>query len=218
MGALQGQKFEIDLDGASIIYRPWTDDDSALWSYYPTQSIHSVIPNEIIGFGLRQADNQRRMPVRNDDKLDIQIIFFDDEATPLSFSLYNVMNQPGWTPDHAGMIQALQDINSWIASGSSSSASTDALLQDIIDQNEGSVETGSIDLVTADFPWSITPGEFNFVNIRVVSGSVTINGSAFPETAGTYIGFGANGNKTIDVLTIAEDTTAEVVVYTIKNL
>jgi len=36
------------------------------------------------------------------------------DGTSLHWELSQVTNQPGWTPDAAGMAQCLADVNSWI--------------------------------------------------------------------------------------------------------
>ena len=91
--------------GAGEIQQPW--------EYYKCSQIHSVSGMDIAGFGARQADNNRRMPVREDDQREILIYFNKAESTPTRYNIKYVDNQPTWTDDTAGLLIALADISSW---------------------------------------------------------------------------------------------------------
>lgn len=86
--------------------QPWTFVDCTA-----VKQIHGVIKT---GFGTRDATNLRKNPVREDDTISLIISFHDENNTsPIDYDIQYVNNQPGWTPDLAGLNQAISDVTSW---------------------------------------------------------------------------------------------------------
>lgn len=183
MAALPGQQFEIELSGASIRYRQYTTGGTAQWNYYPVAHIKCIEPVQQIGFGTRDTTtNQRKNSTRQDDLLRITISFIDD-TKPLIFDIQNVMNQAGWTPDAAGVTQALTDINGWIVTGGGGAGdATEATLLNIyneqFDNNNGSLQ-GSFELITS-FPYTVQADTYRSYSITTI-GSVAADGETVPS-------------------------------------
>lgn len=216
MAALPGQQFDIELSGVSIRYREYTSGGTAQWNYYPVAHIKCVESTQQIGFGIRDSvTNQRKNSTRQTDLLRITISLIDD-TKPLIFDIQNVMNQAGWTPNAAGLTQALSDINDWIAAGiaagGGSSASTDALIQDLIDQNTD-YSTGIVvpNAITPGLPWS-SVGNENSITIIVTAGSVAIQGATV--TSGISCSFVAGSNETLDTINVTDVSGGSVLVLT----
>jgi len=106
------------------------------WEYYKCDQIHSITGMDVTGFGTRQADNQRKNPVREDDKREVLIYFNKSQSTPLSYNIAYVDNQPTWTNDTAGILIALADISSWCGGSST-------ILTSINDALEGTPVAGT---------------------------------------------------------------------------
>jgi hypothetical protein len=209
MAALPGQKFDIELSGVSIRYRQYTAGGTAQWNYYPVINIKCVEAVQQIGFGTRDSvTNQRKNPTRQDDLLRITISFIDD-TKPLTFDIQNVMNQALWTPNAAGVAKALSEINLWIGQGmaSGSSASSDILLQEIVDQNYGSV---SPNVLTPGLPWTSTGTEYA-ITLIVTAGTVSIQGATVP--VGEY-SFKCGSNETLDTINVTDVSGGAIIVLT----
>ena len=92
--------------------QPWTFVDCNA-----VKQIHGVIKT---GFGTRDSTNLRKNPVREDNTISLIISFHDENNTsPIDYDIQYVNNQPGWTPNLAGLNQAISDVTSW-CSGSGS--------------------------------------------------------------------------------------------------
>jgi hypothetical protein len=136
------QSLEVDLIGKSISQR-FTDTDKGVvgqWEHNPVCAVVSITsgPGDIVGFASRDAvTNQRRHKFKYDDMLRIIIEFQGAGQSKMDFNIQDVTNQPGWTPDPAGLAQALVDINAWVAtcsdgSGGPGSGATEATLQALL--------------------------------------------------------------------------------------
>ena len=98
------------------------------WENYSCDQIHSVSGMDIAGFGARQADNNRRMPTREDDNRKLLIYFNKAESTPVSYNIKYVDNQPTWTDDTAGILQAISDVSSWCGGAGTTLVAIDDVL------------------------------------------------------------------------------------------
>lgn len=213
MGAQLGQRFEIEKNGESIRYREYTSGGTALWNYYPVSNIKCIEPVAEIGYGARDSStNQRLHRTRQDDLLRITISFLDD-TKPLTFDIQNVMNQPGWTPDVAGMATALLDINGWIvnSSGSGSAASLAAIeaLLTTVDSNITAYNTGqhSVTFISPALPYTIT--DYTYCSYSIVTqGSVAIDGVTVPS--GYSFNTSCGSNETLEGKTIADVSSGSV--------
>ena len=123
---------------------------------YNLADVKSIIPSFQENVGINGIDNAGTYPYK--DRKRITITFSGESGTPsLSFDLEEISNQPGWTLDLAGVIQAVSDINSWIttATGSPSGLATEATLLSILNNMVASQDveillvrdTGAADVV-----------------------------------------------------------------------
>lgn len=80
--------------------------------YFPVCGIKSIKGVPQIGHGTRDATNQRKNPYPFDDMLKVEIEM-DQKSSNISFDIQSVTNQAGWTPNLAGLVQAITDINGW---------------------------------------------------------------------------------------------------------
>ena len=124
---------EIDLVGSSLqlIY---TDHNGTVLpaEEYPVCGIKSVKGIAQIGYGARDASNQRRMTYPFDDMLQV-VVEMDQKNYPIKFDIQSVTNQAGWTADAAGLNQAVADIIAWAATcGSGGSADVVTELTSVI--------------------------------------------------------------------------------------
>lgn len=122
------------------------------WENYMCDQIHSISGTDIAGYGTRQANNQRKFPVREDDKRELLIYFNKDQSSPVSYLIEYVNNQPTWTDDTAGILKAISDVASWCGDVSTSLSNIEGVIsgnlevpstaQDIVPLNAGTTTTG----------------------------------------------------------------------------
>lgn len=111
--------FEIEQADGGFRVRNLDASGNGLWEYHQCESIKSVIGVEQVGYGTRASSNLRKNPIREDDHRQIIIMFNDDQQSKIEYNIAYVNNQPTWTNDNAGLVQATADINSWCGGGSS---------------------------------------------------------------------------------------------------
>lgn len=99
--------------------------------FYPVCGIKSIKGIPQIGIGTRDGQNQRKNSYPFDDQLMV-VIEMDQKENKMSFDIQSVDNQPGWTPDLAGLSQAVSDINAWAAE-CGCCADSEALMEEIRD-------------------------------------------------------------------------------------
>ena len=116
---MASSSIEISLIGSSIaIKRLKGNTGSAIGNepidYFPVAHIKGVTST---GVDARQ-DNAGANATSYEyfDQLMIHLEFVDVDAARISFDIQSVTNQVLWTPDQAGLLLALSDINGWIAS------------------------------------------------------------------------------------------------------
>jgi hypothetical protein len=111
------KNIEISLEGTSIKYVNVNPSNPNIPEYYNTANIKSIVAIKGTGIGVYQSNTDNPlMPYPKDDKLEVQINFINqNENPPIKFDIQYVSNQPTWTPDHAGLLQAVYDINQWIS-------------------------------------------------------------------------------------------------------
>lgn len=113
------REYEISAEGSAIKIKIINPDLTTQYEYYQFSAIKSIMAVEQIGFGARQADNNRKNPVRHTDLLEFVISFHDEnESSPLRYSILDVNNQATWTANTAGLTVALADLNGWLGAGS----------------------------------------------------------------------------------------------------
>lgn len=84
------------------------------WIFIPCSAVKQVSGVFLPGFGTRQANNNRRNPIREDDRILLKIAFHDEnESSPIEYDILYVDNQPTWTADLNGLQQAITDVSSW---------------------------------------------------------------------------------------------------------
>ena len=144
------QSLEVSLIGNSIAQRHSDTDKGVVgqWEYNPVCAVVSITsgPGDIVGFATRDVvTNQRRHKFKYDDMLRIIIEFEGAGQSKMDFNIQDVTNQAGWTPDPAGLAQALLDINGWVAlcagggggvtplpTGASTEAKQDAIIAEMM--------------------------------------------------------------------------------------
>jgi hypothetical protein len=90
------------------------------WDFIPCSAVKQVKGVYQPGIGVRQSNNIRKTPIREDDRILLIISFHDENNTsPLEYDILYVNNQPTWTPDLAGLTQAITDVSSWCGSSNS---------------------------------------------------------------------------------------------------
>lgn len=145
------RKWEIEQADGGFRVRNINTTDPQPWQYIKCSAIKSITGTDIADFGLRDGTtNQRKNPVRHDDKRSIIVSFHDENnSSPLRYNIEDVNNQPGWTNDTAGLLQALSDINSWCASAGAvisailtGNVETPTTVQDIVPANPGTTTAG----------------------------------------------------------------------------
>lgn len=155
---MQPREIEIKPENGAIAIRVINTVTPNAWEYYQFAAIKSVVPVSVLGMGTRQADNNRKNPMRYDNKLQFVINFHDEnESAPIKYNIAAVSNQVTWTNDFAGLLIAVSDINSWMVTGSSglaTEATSAAILAEvvpatvshtpIITSGSGSVSAGTL--------------------------------------------------------------------------
>jgi hypothetical protein len=102
------------------------------WIFVPCSAVKQVSGVYAPEIGVREPNNIRKTPIREDDRILLTISFHDEnESSPIQYDILYVDNQPGWTPDLVGLQQAIDDVASWC--GGSGAVLGDILvaLQDI---------------------------------------------------------------------------------------
>jgi hypothetical protein len=178
------KKIEIEKIGSSIAIRVEQNDGSyAPANYYPISAIRSVEPQVQIGIAPVQSDNNRLNNYPYEDKLMISLSFTSENLTKEYFDIQDVTNQPGWTADLSGMVQALSDINGWLVqtvSVTTTPASVETSIPDVID------------LSGESFPYTFPADTYTSATI-VVPDSETIEFNGLTLDAGQY-GFSGGTN------------------------
>jgi hypothetical protein len=111
------RNMEISLEGTSIKVVNLNTSSPNIPEYYNTANVKSIVALKGIGIGTYQSNTDNPlMPYPKEDKLEVQINFINqNENPPIKFDIQYISNQPTWTADYAGLLQAAYDINQWIA-------------------------------------------------------------------------------------------------------
>lgn len=149
------------------------------WGFIPCHAVKEVRGLYQPGFGTRQPDNIRKNPIRQDDLATLKISFHDqNETSPFEEDLLYVNNQPTWTPDLAGLNQAVSDITSWCGGGVQALINIEAAVQNIDATLSGNTETPStVENTTSGGAGSTTAGVKGFSILFEGSGG-TLGGVA----------------------------------------
>jgi len=125
---------EISLSGSTIEILTINPVSPNAPECYALQAIKSVIPTFQENVGINGIDtSQGTYPFK--DRKTITITFHDETSNPsIRFDLEEISNQPGWTLDLAGVIQAVTDICGWIttATGPTTGLATEATALNIL--------------------------------------------------------------------------------------
>ena len=201
---------EIDLVGSSLelVYTDHTGTKLPA-EEFPVCGIKSVKGIAQIGYGARDASNQRRMTYPFDDMLQV-VVEMDQKNYPIKFDIQSVTNQAGWTPNAAGLDQAVADIIAWAAT-CGGSADVVAELASVI-KAEDSIHVsgdmgvmalavrneGQVDLTSSDRDYSAisTDRKGNLI-VSSVGKMTRIMGAANYSRAFTYHGTGTDNIITI---------------------
>lgn len=175
------------------------------WIYHQIPNIKAIVPVFQLGFKEILSDGTPTRRYDYEDKMMIQLSFASgaNQFTE-TFDIQDILNQPGWTHDEAGFIQAMTDINAWCAS-SSGGGLTDAELRasplevEIV-PGSGNETPDVIDLSAESFPYAFPDSTYTSANLVINSGT-TIEFNGIVLTEGTY-GFasqnGSVGSFTLD--------------------
>lgn len=200
------KKIEIEKIDSSIAIRVQQEDGSyGLNNLYPVVAVRSVEPQMQIGLAPVQSDNNRLNNYPYEDKLMVIITFNSENQTKEYFDIQDVTNQPTWTADSSGLIQALEDINSWLVSDvsvSSSPSETELSTPDVID------------LSGETFPYTFPSGQYTAATIVVPTGE-TIDFNGYTLTAGSY---GFASDNYLDSFTLENPSGTGVVILVIGNV
>ena len=81
---------------------------------YSLTAVKSIVPIYNNSIGRQGILNKTTYPFK--DQLEVVINFHNEHSnSPLRFDIQTVSNQPGWTPDLAGLDQAVTDICGWLS-------------------------------------------------------------------------------------------------------
>jgi len=139
---------------------------------YALSAIKSVVPVRQENLGTSLTD---RAPYPDTDLNIITINFHNEDSNPsLKFDLSTVSNQPGWTADLSGLIQASTDICGWMtqSAGGGVPGATESTLQGVLQaiQNHQDFEmklvrdTGNGDKVVCEIAeYNETTGDYNYI-------------------------------------------------------
>lgn len=125
---------EISLSGSTIEILTINPVSPNAPECYALQAIKSVIPTFQENIGINGINTDKgTYPFK--DRKTITITFHDETSNPsIKFDLEEISNQPGWTLDLAGVIQAVTDICGWIttATGPTTGLATEATALNIL--------------------------------------------------------------------------------------
>lgn len=94
-----------------------TNDNGATYTpitYHNIVSVTSIVPDGVINFAPRLADNNRKFKYPHTNKLRISIMLANQSSPAEVFDIQDVTNQSGWVNSLAGLAAATADINSWL--------------------------------------------------------------------------------------------------------
>lgn len=125
---------EISLSGSTIEILTINPVSPNAPECYALQAIKSVIPTFQENVGINGINTDKgTYPFK--DRKTITITFHDESSNPsIKFDLEEISNQPGWTLNLAGVIQAVTDICGWIttATGPTTGLATEATALNIL--------------------------------------------------------------------------------------
>ena len=125
---------EISLSGSTIEILTINPVSPNAPECYALQAIKSVIPTFQENVGINGINTDKgTYPFK--DRKTITITFHDETSNPsIKFDLEEISNQPGWTLNLAGVIQAVTDICGWIttATGPTTGLATEATALNIL--------------------------------------------------------------------------------------
>lgn len=125
---------EISLSGSTIEILTINPVSPNAPECYALQAIKSVIPTFQENVGINGINTDKgTYPFK--DRKTITITFHDESSNPsIRFDLEEISNQPGWTLNLAGVIQAVTDICGWIttATGPTTGLATEATALNIL--------------------------------------------------------------------------------------
>jgi hypothetical protein len=175
-------KIEIKKISNSVAIRKRNADGVTFtpWTYHSVTNIRSIVPDFALGYGAVQPDNNRKHNYPYDDKLVVIFNFVSENGTKEYFDIQDVLNQPTWTSNEAGLLQATQDINNWIGTGSTGGSGTSiaGIFKPIV-------------LLQADmtFPFTLPSAQYKSVLLRVaLTETIDLDGSTLPEGAYSFSG------------------------------
>lgn len=187
----QLRKFEIKPENGAIAIRIVNATTPNAWEYYRFTAIKSIVPVSVLGMGTRQFDNNRKNPLRHDDKLEFVISFHDEnESSPIRYHIEDVANQPTWTNDMPGLIVALADMNSWMnvasgGGGGGTSALTPAESAALLSLSAQKTPTSIVTIANHTVPIGAT--EVSIFNNGATA--ATVNGTTLPPGITRTFGF-----------------------------
>lgn len=115
---------EVSLVGSSIAIVRGKGGNPAI-DYYPVSNILNITSTSQANYNLNAGGGG---PTHEyNDLYEIHIEFVDSQSPRLTFDVQDVTNQPTWTADTAGVLNALLSINSFVSSGSGTSSASDSL-------------------------------------------------------------------------------------------
>lgn len=185
--------------------------------YFPVCAIKSIKGIYQLGLGTRDAKGQRKNSYPFTDMLMVEIDI-ESKENKISFDIQSVTNQPGWTPNIAGLNAATAQINTWAAEcggggGDTSLLATEAtqlLVLDFVELNEGntgqiaSYMVGDVELPDAE-DISLNPAYViaatTYCSIQIVVNQGVVTRGAAVYDVGVWA-ITAQMNKTLPEITL----------------
>lgn len=194
-------KIEISKIDGSIAIRIQKADgiNFTPYTYHAIIGIRSVFPVLQDDLGLVNLNNSNKGTYPYADKLQVIMQFNSENLTKEYFDIQDVLNQPTWTHDEAGLLTALADINGWLLAGASGSLADIALdtaaikvATEGIDTNlDAAVRTHNT--VSTAASGSVPAGSIRGSVINIGDEDGTWNGTIIP--AGVSIPWGDVANR-----------------------
>lgn len=94
-----------------------TNDNGATYTpvtYHNIAHVTSIIPDGVMNFAPRLADNNRKFNYNYTNKLRVSIMLENASSPAEVFDIQDVINQATWTANLSGLNVAVADINSWL--------------------------------------------------------------------------------------------------------
>ena len=186
-------KIEITKISDSIAIRKRNKDGVTFtpWTYHSVKNIRSIVPDFALNFGVVQPDNNRTHNYPYTNKLRVFFNFVSENGTSEFFDIQDVLNQPTWTANEAGLLQAMTDINIWLGTGSVSGG--------------GSGTAGvftPIAVLQSDlvFPFTIDADTYKSVALKISAGeTIEMDGVTIPEG---FYSFSGNDGEFVSEITL----------------